>query len=148
MQLGREVVLGASPEAVWAVLWDVPRMVACVPGCVQAREVEPGRRWEARMSQRVGPIALSLPLVVEASEVEAPRRLSLEASGRDPLVGASVSMRVGLVLEPAVSGTRLTIDADARVLGKLGALGHSVIQRKAEEALEEFVARLRRTVEG
>ena len=148
MRLGREVVLRASPPQVWTVLWDVPRIVACVPGCLEARELEPGRRWEARMSQRVGPIVLSLPLLVATVEVEGPRRLALEASGRDPLVGASVSMRVRLVLEPIGSGTRLTIDADARVLGKLGALGHSVIQRKGEEALEEFVECLRRTVEG
>jgi len=148
MKLAREVVLSASPLQVWTVLWDVPRMVACVPGCVDARELEPGRRWEARMTQRVGPFTLSLPLLVEAQEVEAPRRLALTATGRDPIAAASVSMRVGLELVPADAGTRLTVDADARVLGKLGALGHGVIQRKAEESLEEFLTRLRRAVEG
>ena len=147
MKVARAVLLDASPSQVWTVLWDVPRMVACVPGCVEAREVEPGRRWEARMTQRVGPFTLSVPLVVEADDVEAPRRLALSASGRDPLVGASVSMRVGLGLEPEASGTRLSVDADARVLGKLGALGHGVIQRKAEESLEEFLTCLRRTLE-
>lgn len=146
MQLGREAVLDASPDKVWPVLWDVPRIAACVPGCVEAREVEPGRRWETRMTQRVGPFALTLPLVVEASDVEAPKRLALTASGHDPLVGTTISMRVELVLEPSGAGTRLRIDADARLLGKLGALGHGIVQRKAEEALDEFVARLRRAV--
>lgn len=148
MKLAREVVLSASPLQVWTVLWDVPRMVACVPGCVDARELEPGRRWEARMRQRVGPFTLSLPLLVEVLEVEAPRRLALTATGRDPIAAASVSMRVGLELAPEASGTRLTVDAEARVLGKLGALGHGVIQRKAEESLEEFLTGLRRAVEG
>jgi carbon monoxide dehydrogenase subunit G len=148
MRVTRDTLLSASPSKVWDLLWDVPRMVACVPGCVEAREVEPGRRWEARMSQRVGPFTLSVPLVVEAVDVEAPRRLALHASGRDAFAAATVSMRVGLDLSPAEAGTRLTVDADARVLGKLGALGHGVIQRKAEESLEEFLTRLRQALEA
>ena len=148
MKVAREILLAASPLEVWDVLWDVPRMVACVPGCVDARELEAGRRWEARMRQRVGPFTLSLPLLVEAQEVDAPRRLALTASGRDAVAAASVSMRVGLELAAAGDGTRLTVDADARVLGKLGALGHGIIQRKAEESLEEFLARLQELVEA
>jgi len=34
------------------------------------------------------------------------------------------------------------------VLGKLGALGHGIIQRKAEEAAAEFGARLQRAAAG
>lgn len=148
MQLGREVVFKASPPEVWAVLWDVPRIVQCLPGCVAAHEIEPERRWEARMSLRVGPIRLSLPLLVEATEADAPRRLALQATGRDPLIGASVSMRVVIELEPETLGTRSHISADARVLGKLSTLGHSVIQQKADAMLDEFIGRLRQAIEG
>jgi len=148
MQLDREVILKASAPEVWAVLWDVPRMVECVPGCVEAREIEPGRSWEALVSQRAGPIALSLPLLVRASEAEAPRRLGLEARGRDPIVGASVSVRLGIELEPEDPGTRVRIHADVQVRGKLGALGHSAVRRKADETLDGFIERLRRAVEG
>jgi hypothetical protein len=35
------------------------------------------------------------------------------------------------------------VKAEGRVLGKLGALGASVIQRRAEELVDEFTARLR-----
>jgi hypothetical protein len=40
----------------------------------------------------------------------------------------------------------LRIDAEGRLLGKLGALGHATIQRKAEESVDEFAARLREAV--
>jgi carbon monoxide dehydrogenase subunit G len=144
----REVAVPAPVSALWAVLWDVPRMVACVPGCVEARETEPRRRYAARMSQRVGPISLTVPLEVEIVEAEPSRRVALRARGRDPVVGAEISMRVDLRCEPRDGGSALHIEADGQVLGKLGALGHGVIQRKAEDTVDEFAARLARAVTG
>jgi hypothetical protein len=147
MRVAREVALAVPAERVWQALWDVPRMVACVPGCVDAREVEPRRRYQARMSQRVGPIALSVPLDIRVTE-EAPGRLTLEARGRDDVVAAEVQMSVRLAVEAAETGSRLTVEAEGRVLGKLGALGAGVIQRRAEELVDEFTARLRDAVGG
>jgi carbon monoxide dehydrogenase subunit G len=147
MRVAREVALMAAPERVWQALWDVPRMVACVPGCVEAREVEPRRRYAARMSQRVGPIALSVPLDIRVTE-EAPGRLALEARGRDGMLAAEVQMSVRLSVEAVAAGSRLAVEAEGRVLGKLGALGASVIQRRAEELVDEFAARLRGAIGG
>jgi hypothetical protein len=147
MRVAREVALAAPTERVWQALWDVPRMVACVPGCVDAREVEPRRRYHARMSQKVGPIALSVPLDIRVSE-EGPGRLVLEARGRDSLLAAEVHMSVRLALEAAEPGSRLAVEAEGRVLGKLGALGASVIQRRAEELVDEFTTRLRAAIGG
>jgi len=148
MRVTRDVVVTAAPAALWALLWDVPRMVACVPGCTEAREVEAQRRYAARMRQKVGPIALSVPLEVDILEAEPPRRIALRAHGRDPVIGAEISMRVTLVCEPRDGGTALSIDADGQVLGKLGGLGHGVIQRKAEEAVDEFAARIASAASG
>ena len=147
MRVVREVTLAAPAERVWQALWDVPRMVACVPGCVDAREVEPRRRYEARMTQRVGPIALSVPLDIRVTE-EAPGRLTLEARGRDGVMAAEVQVSVCLAVETTETGSRLGLEAEGRVLGKLGALGASVIQRRAEELVDEFTARLRDAVGG
>jgi uncharacterized protein len=147
MRLAREVALAAPTERVWQLLWNVPRMVACVPGCVEAREVEPQRRYQARMSQRVGPIALSVPLDIRVTE-DGPGRLAIEARGRDGLLAAEVQMSVRLGVEAAGAGSRLRVEAEGKVLGKLGALGASVIQRRAEELVDEFTARLRVAVGG
>jgi carbon monoxide dehydrogenase subunit G len=40
------------------------------------------------------------------------------------------------------------MEAEGRVLGKLGALGASVIQRRAEELVDEFATRLQGAIEG
>jgi hypothetical protein len=142
MRVAREVTLAAPTADVWQALWDVPRMVACVPGCEEAHEVEPRRRYQARMSQRVGPIAMSVPLDIQVTE-EAPGRLVLHARGRDTRMAAEVQMSVRLTVGAAGTGSRLAVEAEGRVLGKLGALGASIIQRRGEELIDEFAARLR-----
>lgn len=148
MRVERELDLAVPPERLWETLWDVPRMVTCLPGCSEAREVEPHRRYEARLTQRVGPVSLSVPMQVTVSRVVAPTSLALEARGRDGALGAAVAMSVALSVAPKDSGSRMRIEAEGKILGKLGALGHGVIQRKAEELIDEFGARLRRAVEG
>lgn len=148
MRVARELDLAVPPERLWETLWDVPRMVTCLPGCSEVREVEPHRRYEARLSQRVGPLSLSVPMRVTVSNVVAPSSLALEARGHDGALGAAVAMSVRLSVAPGDSGSRMRIEAEGKILGKLGALGHGVIQRKAEELIDEFGARLRRAVEG
>ncbi|HEV8440925.1 MAG TPA: SRPBCC domain-containing protein [Methylomirabilota bacterium] len=148
MRVTREVPVAAAPAELWTLLWDIPRMVECVPGCAEAREVETHRRYAARMTQKVGPISLSVPLEVHVIEAVPPARLALDARGRDRAIGTEVSMRVTLDIEARGEASLLRIDAEGRVLGKLGALGHGVIQRKAEEAIEEFGARLQRLARG
>jgi uncharacterized protein len=147
MRVTREAALAAPPERVWQTLWDVPRMVTCVPGCVEAREVEPRRRYQARMTQKVGPVALSVPLDIRVTE-DAAGRLALDARGRDSLVAAEVQVSIRLAVEAAGPGSRLALEAEGRVLGKLGALGASVIQRRAEELIDEFTTRLRGAIGG
>jgi len=142
MRVTREVAVAAPPEALWALLWDVPRMVECVPGCVDAREVEPQSRYAARMRQKVGPIGLSIDLDVDVTETEPPRSIALRARGRDSLVKTEMTLRVRLECEGRDAGSLLRIDADGQVLGRLGGLGQGVIQRKAEEAVEEFARRV------
>ena len=146
MRVARDLDLEMPPGELWMVLWDVPRMVTCVPGCVDALELEPHRRYRAHMAQRVGPIALAVALEVTISEADPPRHLRLEAKGRDGALGASVALSMSLDLVPREAGSRLRIETQGRILGKLGALGHGVIQRKAEELVQEFGMRLRQAV--
>jgi carbon monoxide dehydrogenase subunit G len=142
MRVACELLIEAAPETLWRLLWDVPRMAACVPGCAEAEEVTPHRTYRARLAQKVGPVSLSVPLAVEILAADAPNRLILSASGRDPVVGTDIAIRVTLDCRADGAGTRLRIGAEGRVLGKLGALGRAVVQRKAEETVGEFGRRL------
>jgi hypothetical protein len=143
MRVTCEISIAAAPATLWALLWDVPRMVECVPGCVEAKELEAGRRYRARMTQKVGLVSLSVPLDVEIAAATPDRHLALHAEGRDPVLGAEITMQVTLDIDGRDGESVLRVHAEGRILGKLGALGHGVIERKAEAMLEEFGVRLR-----
>lgn len=144
MQFERQVQVEASRQEIWGLLWDVPRVVNCVPGCETAEEIEPYQRYRATVREKVGPFKVRIPLEIDILESTAPQRLVAKASGREGKVQSHVKVEIDLTLvevEPQV--TELRLQADVAILGKLGALGHSVIVRKGDDIVGQFADSLR-----
>lgn len=148
MKVEREVRIAAPPEAVWAFLWDVPRLAACIPGARDVRTVEAGKRYTAVVAEKVGPFKVQFPLEIEVLETRPPARLRARAGGRDASVDALVKVDLDVALAPLDGGTALSLSAEIAVLGKLGTLGHGVIVRKGAEIVDRFGAAVREQLEG
>jgi len=141
-ELHRVIELTAPPAVVWRRLWDVPALAGCIPGCGEVEAIEERRRYRATIRDRVGPFRIAVPLEILV-ETSAPERLAISASGRDAALGSPV--RVGLTVALAADpdgGTRLAIDGEALVGGKLATLGQGVIQRRTRDVLDQFAANL------
>ncbi|HWP34013.1 MAG TPA: SRPBCC domain-containing protein [Thermodesulfobacteriota bacterium] len=148
MRVEKQVTIRAGPEAVWAFLWDVERLAGCIPGCREARTVEPKRRYAARVEERIGPFKAAFPLDIEVLEAEAPRRLAARASGRDSALASAVKVELRVELAGRDGGeTELHLAADVSVLGKLGTLGHGAIVRRADEIVAQFAEAIRQRLE-
>jgi carbon monoxide dehydrogenase subunit G len=148
IDFARVIAVPLAPAEVWSALWDVPKLARCIPGCQDAQEVEPRRRYRATIRERVGPHAVEIPLEVVVDSLETGVRLAVKASGRDPVLSSlvKVSMIVGLAGQGA--GTSLTLQGKLEVGGKLAALGQGVLQRKTHDILGEFAANLERLLKG
>lgn len=143
MQFTRQIRVPAPRQQVWDFLWDVPRLIACVPGCENVEEIEPRQRYRALVKERVGPFKVSIPLQIEVLEDVAPERLVARASGRDGIIRGHVNVELTMVLrEVGGSETLLELSTDVAVLGKLGTLGHSVIVRKGDAIVGHFATAL------
>jgi len=139
MQFERQVLVEASRQEVWGLLWDVPRVINCIPGCETAEEIEPYQRYRATVREKVGPFKVRIPLDIDILEHTAPQRLVAKASGREGKVQSHVKVEIDLTLvdvEPHVTELRLL--ANVAILGKLGTLGHSVIVRKGDDIVGQF----------
>ena len=149
MKIEKEITVDVSPERVWDFLWDVERVARCIPGCSDVQVVEPQRSYKATVAEKVGPFRVSFPLTIAVTELEAPRHLQVRASGADTKVASNLKATLDLWLtESQGNGTTIGIVTDLAVLGKLGALGHSVISRKADENIQRFSAALRQQLEA
>ena len=148
MKVEREILIGAPREAVWAFLWDVPRLAACIPGARDVRAVEEKKRYTALVGDKVGPFKVEFPLEIEVLEAQAPEHLRARAGGRDGKVDGLVRVQLDLALADAGEGTSLRLAADISVLGKLGTLGHSVIVRKGNDIVARFASAVQAQLES
>ncbi len=148
MRFSEEIPLAAGPRRVWDLLWDVGRVARALPGAKEIREVIPHQRYEAMIDERVGPFTMRFPLQIVVLEADPPRRLKVQASGRDPTLGNSLQVVFELEVQKAGKGSRLAVNADIEIRGTLAALGQGIIRQKAEGTMTRFADALRRELEG
>ena len=148
MRFEKEIAVAASPDKVWAFLWDVERVAKCLPGCRDVRTVVPHERYEAVVGERVGPFKVQFPLDIQVLEADEARRLRAQATGRDTAVASALKVLLDLQLEKTDTGSRLMIVTETSIMGKLAALGHSVIQHKADGIMTQFAQAVQRELEA
>ena len=148
MRFEKEIAVAASPDKVWAFLWDVERVAKCLPGCRDVRTVVPHERYEAVVGERVGPFKVQFPLDIQVLEADEGRRLRAQATGRDAAMASALKVMLDLQLEKTDTGSRLMIVTETSIMGKLAALGHSVIQHKADGIMTQFAQAVQRELEA
>ena len=67
MRLENSFEVPASPEAAWALLMDVPRIIPCMPGATLDEAVD-DENWKATMAVKLGPISLSFKTDVKREQ--------------------------------------------------------------------------------
>lgn len=148
MRFEKEVEIHASRDKVWNFIWDVDQFVTCVPGCKEAKTIEAGKRYTAVMTEKVGPFRVEFPTTIEVLEREEMSRIKAQASGADNKIGSRMKVDLDVNLREEGDFTKLSFVAGVDMLGKLAALGHSIIKRKADQVLDEFAQAVKRRLEG
>jgi carbon monoxide dehydrogenase subunit G len=142
----QERVIPVERERLWDFLMEVPRVGCCVPGVEGIEAVEAGA-YKGSLKVQVGPIRLLLQgtILVEEQDRSA-WRARMRAEANDRRLGGGIRARLSLTLAPAENGTRVRIETDLAVLGKIGEFGQPIIKKKADTLLEEFARNLRATL--
>jgi len=148
LQFQKEVEILAPREKVWQFIWDVDRFIACVPGCKDAKTLEEGKRYSAIMTEKVGPFKVEFPTTIEVLEREELTRIKAQASGADNKIGSRMKIELDVNLRSEGDRTVLGFIAGVDILGKLAALGHGIIKRKADQVLDEFAQAVKKKLEG
>ena len=148
MQFEKEVEILASREKVWNFIWDVDRFIACVPGCKEAKTVEAGKKYSATMIEKVGPFKVEFPTSIEVLERHELTHIKAQASGSDNKIGSRMKLDLDVNLREQDGKTIVNFVAGVDILGKLAALGHGIIKRKADQVLDEFAQAVKKKLEG
>jgi len=142
LTFAQECVIPVEQERLWDLLMEIPRVARCVPG-VEAIEAVDASVFRGRLKVQVGPIRLSLQgtMTVEERDRNA-WRARMRAEANDRRLGGGIRARMSLALAPGDGGTRLQIETDLAVLGKIGEFGQPMIKKKADTLLAEFARNL------
>lgn len=139
MNFEQQCTIPAPREQLWDFLMDVPAVATCVPG-VQSVTPRDDGRYAGEMKVRVGPIGLTLQGVMAIQERDRDNwKAAMHGEANDRRVGGGLNATAHMTLvEQGESETQLFIQAEARLLGKLGEFGQPLIRKKADSMMAEF----------
>jgi carbon monoxide dehydrogenase subunit G len=145
MKMNGTRTIAAPPETVWDAILDPEVLKDCVPGCT-AMDGSAEEGFTATVTQKVGPVKATFKGGVEIKDMDAPRSLRLEGSGKGGPAGFA-SGGADVTLAPEGAATLLTYDVDAKVGGKIAQLGSRVVDAFAARMADQFFERFKERVE-
>ncbi len=142
MTFTQECLIPVARERLWDYLMDVPAVSRCVPGVGDVEAVG-DKAYRGSLEVKVGPVRLTLQGTITIEEQDrAGWRARMRAEANDRRLGGGIRAQMHLTLLPDDAGTRVRIDTELAVLGKIGEFGQPIIRSKADRLLEEFARNL------
>jgi carbon monoxide dehydrogenase subunit G len=141
MRLQNSFTLAGEPGRVFEVLLDVERIAGCMPGSrLLGRD---GDVYEGQVKVKVGPLGVSYRGKVRFLEVdEAGRRVVLKASGTELNGNGNADAHVVAEVAPDTAGTKVSIDTDLMIRGRVAQFGRGVIGDVSQRIIDEFAKNL------
>lgn len=138
MRLGNSFEVAAPPEAAWSLLLDIPRVVPCMPGAELTETVDESN-WKAKLSVKLGPIALAFATDVSRQEVdEGARRVILSARAREVRGRGGAQATIESKLTALEPGTRVDIATDLTLSGAVAQYGRGIVQDVSAQLVQRF----------
>jgi len=141
MKITNEFTVHTPIERAWQVLTDLEGIAPCMPGA-RLTGVE-GDTYQGKVKVKVGPVISEFAGTARFTERdEAGYRAVIDAKGRDARAGGNAAALVTAVLTPAGESTRVSVDTDLKISGKLAQFGSGMIKEVSGKLLTQFVTNL------
>lgn len=138
MKIEKEVDLPGTPDHIWDILLDPEQMQGIVPGMESITVVTP-TEYVAQLKVKISFIKARFKLRTVIVEQNPVQFLAAEGEGEDKTVASSLKYRTEMRLDPIEPGkTRLIIDTNVDVFGKIGSLGLAAMKTKVNRLWAEF----------
>ncbi|MGC2028558.1 MAG: carbon monoxide dehydrogenase subunit G [Steroidobacteraceae bacterium] len=138
MELVGQVDLNATPEVIWAALFDPVVLQGCFPGC-RSVERKSESEYAAVLQVKVGPLNAGFSGLIMLTDPEYLTAVTLAGT----LNGAGAGFARGtarITLRRRELVTELSYSADLRLGGKLAAVGDRLFGTAVKRNIAEFLA--------
>lgn len=147
MKIANEFTVNAPVEQAWEVLTDLEQVVPLMPGAQMVG-------WEGddflgKLKVKVGPVTSEFTgkaNFVERDEHD--HRAVINGSGRDSRGSGNAAATITTQLREDGDKTRVTVDTDLKIVGKLAQFGSGLLQQVSEKLVGQFVTSLEAKLAG
>jgi uncharacterized protein len=138
MKIANEFTVSVPIEDAWDVLTDLEQVIPLMPGAqMTGRE---GDDVLGKVRVKVGPVTSEFSGKVHFVEQNRDEhRAVIDGKGKESRGTGNAAATVTAQLHDAGDHTRVTVDTDLKVVGKLAQFGSGMLQQVSEKLLGEFV---------
>jgi uncharacterized protein len=138
MKIANEFTVSAPIEQAWDVLSDLEQVVPLMPGAaLVGRE---GDDYLGTVKVKVGPVTSEFTGKVHFLERSHDLyRAVIDGKGKESRGTGNAAATVTTQLHEAGERTRVTVDTDLKIVGKLAQFGSGMLQQVSEKLLGQFV---------
>jgi carbon monoxide dehydrogenase subunit G len=138
MKIANEFTVSAPIEMAWNVLTDLEQVVPLMPGAqLVGRD---GDDFLGKVKVKVGPVTSEFSGRAHFVERDhAQHRAVIDGKGKEQRGTGNAAATVTTQLHDADGHTRVTVDTDLKIVGKLAQFGSGMLQQVSEKLLSEFV---------
>jgi carbon monoxide dehydrogenase subunit G len=145
MELTNQFEVATDLDDAWRILTDIERIAPCLPGA-ELREIE-GDEFRGVVKVKVGPITTEYSGAAHFVERDADaHRAVLRADGRETKGQGNASATITAQLEPSEKGTKVSVETNLAITGKVAQFGRGVLADISAKLLDQFVDNLESTV--
>jgi uncharacterized protein len=141
MKIANEFTVSVPIEDAWDVLTDLEQVIPLMPGAQMT-----GRDGDdvlGKVKVKVGPVTSEFSGKVHFVEQNRDEhRAVIDGKGKEARGTGNAAATVTAQLHDAGDHTRVTVDTDLKVVGKLAQFGSSMLQQVSEKLLGQFVESL------
>jgi uncharacterized protein len=138
MKIANEFTVNAPIEDAWDVLTDLEQVIPLMPGAqMTGRE---GDDVLGKVKIKVGPVTSEFSGKVHFVEQDRDaHRAVIDGKGKEARGTGNAAATVTAQLHDAGGHTRVTVDTDLKIVGKLAQFGSGMLQQVSEKLLGQFV---------
>jgi uncharacterized protein len=138
MKIANEFTVSAPIEQAWDVLSDLEQVVPLMPGA--ALVGRDGDDFLGTVKVKVGPVTSEFTGKVHFVERSRDQhRAVIDGKGKEARGTGNAAATVTAQLHEAGERTRVTVDTDLKIVGKLAQFGSGMLQQVSEKLLSQFV---------
>ncbi len=139
MKLENEFTVKVPIDRAWEVLTDIPEIAPCLPGARLTGQ--DGNVYSGKVKIKVGPVTAEYAGTADFTELDqVNKHVVINAKGRDSRGSGNASALITADMVAVGDETRVRIDTDLKIAGKVAQFGKGVIGDVSKKLIDQFVA--------